>query len=51
MTHDGIPAAERVILGIGDDLIRLSVGVEEGADLVWDLEQALLAAVEGISGL
>jgi len=47
MTHGSIPPAERAILGIGDDLIRLSVGVEEGADLVWDIEQALRAAVEG----
>jgi O-acetylhomoserine/O-acetylserine sulfhydrylase-like pyridoxal-dependent enzyme len=28
-------------------LIRLSVGVEDGSDLVWDVEQALRAAVEG----
>jgi len=47
MTHSGIPPAERAILGIGDDLIRLSVGIEEGADLVWDIEQALREAVEG----
>jgi len=47
MTHGSIPPAERANLGIGDDLIRLSVGVEEGADLVWDIEQALRAAVEG----
>jgi cystathionine gamma-lyase len=47
MTHGSIPPAERAILGIGDDLIRLSVGVEDGADLVWEVEQALHAAVEG----
>jgi len=47
MTHSGIPPAERAILGIGDDLIRLSVGIEEGPDLVWDIEQALREAVEG----
>ena len=47
MTHGSIPPTERANLGIGDDLIRLSVGVEEGADLVWDIEQALRAAVEG----
>ncbi len=46
MTHSGIPPAERAILGIGTNLIRLSIGVE-GADLVWDIEQALRAAVEG----
>ncbi|KAF8267166.1 Cys/Met metabolism PLP-dependent enzyme-domain-containing protein [Lactarius quietus] len=49
MTHGSIPAAERAMLGIGDDLIRLSVGVEEAADLVRDVEQALQVAVEGPS--
>jgi cystathionine gamma-lyase len=47
MTHGSIPPTERAILGIGDDLIRLSVGIEEGPDLVLDVEQALRAAVEG----
>ena len=46
ITHSTIPPTERAILGIGDDLIRLSVGIEEGADLVSDIEQALHAAVE-----
>ena len=47
MTHGSIPTAERAELGIGDDLICLSVGIEEGADLVRDVEQALQVAVEG----
>jgi cystathionine gamma-lyase len=41
MTHASVPPKERELLGIGDDLIRLSVGVEEGEDLVRDVEQAL----------
>ncbi|KZT68916.1 hypothetical protein DAEQUDRAFT_751098 [Daedalea quercina L-15889] len=45
MTHGSIPPAERAQLGIGDNLIRLSVGVEEVEDLVADIEQALEAAV------
>lgn len=45
MTHGSIPPAERALLGIGDNLIRLSVGVEEVEDLVADIEQALEAAV------
>ncbi|KAH9038520.1 Cys/Met metabolism PLP-dependent enzyme-domain-containing protein [Lactarius pseudohatsudake] len=49
MTHGSIPPAERASLGIGNDLIRLSVGVEEAADLVRDVEQALQVAVEGPS--
>ena len=44
MTHGSIPPAERELLGIGDNLIRLSVGVEEVEDLVADVEQALEAA-------
>jgi len=45
MTHGSIPAEERGLLGIGDNLIRLSVGVEEEEDLIKDIEQALEAAV------
>jgi cystathionine gamma-lyase len=41
MTHASIPADQRQQLGIGDDLIRLSVGIEDLADLEADLEQAL----------
>jgi len=41
MTHASIPAAERHRAGVADGLIRLSVGVEDGADLLADLEQAL----------
>jgi cystathionine gamma-lyase len=49
MTHGSIPAADRALLGIGEDLVRLSVGIEEAADLVRDVEQALHVAVEGPS--
>jgi cystathionine beta-lyase/cystathionine gamma-synthase len=41
MTHAAIPKDERVALGISDGLVRLSVGLEEPADLIEDLEQAL----------
>jgi len=41
MTHASIPPAERQRAGLGDGLIRLSVGVEDVADLVADLESAL----------
>ena len=47
MTHGSIPEAERAALGIGENLIRLSVGVEEAEDLVRDVEQALEMAVRG----
>ncbi len=41
MTHASIPAEKRAALGIADNLIRLSVGVEDAADLRHDLDQAL----------
>jgi cystathionine gamma-lyase len=41
MTHASIPAETRAALGIGDGLVRLSVGVEDKDDLIADLEQAL----------
>jgi cystathionine gamma-lyase len=41
MTHASLPAAMRESLGIGDGLIRLSVGVEDVSDLITDLKQAL----------
>lgn len=41
MTHASVPAEVRRGLGIGDGLVRLSVGVEHVDDLVADLEQAL----------
>jgi cystathionine gamma-lyase len=41
MTHASLPAQVRAALGIGDGLIRLSVGVEDIADLLADLSHAL----------
>jgi cystathionine gamma-lyase len=48
MTHGSIPAAEREALGITDNLIRLSVGVEDAEDLVADVERALEVALNKI---
>ena len=41
MTHASIPAAERHRAGLADGLIRLSVGVEDCADLIADLATAI----------
>jgi cystathionine gamma-lyase len=41
MTHASLPPARRAELGIGDTLVRLSVGIEDAADLTADLDQAL----------
>lgn len=40
MTHASVPADTRARLGIRDDLLRLSCGVEDVGDLIADLEQA-----------
>ena len=41
MTHGSIPKAEREKVGVTDNLLRFSVGVEDIDDLLEDLEQAL----------
>ena len=41
MTHASIPKEERAKTGLSDSLIRLSVGIEDSADLIADLEQAI----------
>lgn len=41
MSHGSVPAERRAQLGIGDNLVRLSVGIENIDDLTADLEQAL----------
>lgn len=43
MTHASIPAAERARIGIGDGLVRISVGLEALDDLLADLERGLAA--------
>jgi O-succinylhomoserine sulfhydrylase len=42
-THQRLTPEVRAELGIGDGLLRLSVGLEDAADLIEDLEQALKA--------
>lgn len=41
MTHADVPAEERHARGLGDGLVRISVGVEDCEDIVADLNQAL----------
>jgi cystathionine beta-lyase/cystathionine gamma-synthase len=43
MTHGSVPSDVRAQLGIGDTLVRLSVGIEDADDLMADIEQALAA--------
>jgi cystathionine gamma-lyase len=47
MTHAGIPKEQREAIGVFDDLVRLSCGVEDADDLKKDVLQALEKAVVG----
>ena len=42
-THSGVSANERAVLGIGEGLIRVSVGIESPTDLIADLARGLAA--------
>ncbi|HXO17047.1 MAG TPA: PLP-dependent transferase, partial [Candidatus Dormibacteraeota bacterium] len=50
MTHGSIPKAERERRGVGEGLLRLSVGIEDAADLLEDL-RATLDATAGTSDI
>jgi cystathionine beta-lyase/cystathionine gamma-synthase len=41
MTHASVPPERRAAIGITDGLVRISAGIEDVADLLEDLEQAL----------
>lgn len=41
MTHAGVEMEHLEELGVDDSLIRLSIGVENAEDIIWDIEQAL----------
>ena len=41
MTHASVPPDRKAAMGLTDGLVRLSVGVEDVADLLSDLEEAL----------
>jgi cystathionine beta-lyase/cystathionine gamma-synthase len=41
MTHASVPAERRAAIGLTDSLVRISVGIEDPADLIADLRQAL----------
>jgi cystathionine gamma-synthase len=41
MSYFDLSSEERMAIGIRDNLVRLSVGIEDAADLIADLDQAL----------
>ncbi|MGJ9372656.1 O-acetylhomoserine aminocarboxypropyltransferase/cysteine synthase family protein [Nesterenkonia sp. CF4.4] len=46
-THQQLSPEQMAAAGIPEDLIRISVGIEDVDDIIWDLDQALSTAVEG----
>ncbi|MET0233851.1 MAG: O-acetylhomoserine aminocarboxypropyltransferase/cysteine synthase family protein [Kibdelosporangium sp.] len=45
-THQQLSEEQLVAAGVGPDLIRLSVGLEDVDDILWDIDQALAQAVK-----
>ncbi len=43
-SHRSMPLEDREKIGIGDDLVRVSIGIEDAADIVADLDQAIRRA-------
>ena len=41
MTHAAVPADRRTAIGVTDDMVRLSIGIEDVDDLIEDIAQAL----------
>lgn len=41
MTHSDVPFEEKQELNITDKMVRISIGIENYKDLIWDIEQAL----------
>jgi len=50
MTHAGVDPEHKKRMNITDKLIRLSIGVENAADIIWDIEQALATVNNTIHG-
>ena len=46
-SHRAIPLSERQVYGVGDDLIRVSVGIENSGDIVEDFAKVLDKVSEG----
>ena len=43
-SHRSMPVEDRIAAGIGDDLVRVSIGIEDADDIIEDLSQAIQAA-------
>ncbi len=47
-THSQLTPEEQVSTGVTDDFVRLSIGLEDARDIIWDLDQALAAATASV---
>ena len=45
-THQQLSTEQLEAAGVGEDLVRISVGLEDVEDILWDLDQALAAAAK-----
>jgi O-acetylhomoserine (thiol)-lyase len=43
-THQQLTAEQQASAGVKPDMVRLSIGLEDLEDILWDLDQALTAA-------
>ncbi|GMA87657.1 hypothetical protein GCM10025868_29070 [Angustibacter aerolatus] len=48
-THQRLSADQLEVAGVSEDLVRISVGLEDVEDVLWDLDQALTAAAKETS--
>ena len=44
-THQQLSSAEQAAAGVTPELIRVSVGIEDVEDILWDLDQALKSSL------
>ena len=51
MTHASVPKDQRDLLGIGDNFIRVSIGLENADDLIEDINQALVTATATVTAI
>ena len=49
-THQQMDAASLEAAGVGEDMVRLSIGLEDPEDLIADLERGLRAAARAAKG-
>ena len=45
-THQQLSDEQQLAAGVSEDLVRISVGIEDVEDLLWDLEQAIAVSQE-----